>query len=118
MDYQKIMNSLGNTTNQFPRIRTESWIGMNDVSYGTYDIKEIRFKTVLIKLNVWNYSDISILVKGTSTIFAEEASVEATAANRSNKELILKPFALSINCITEINNIQKSIKLNILMLWC
>ena len=118
MDYQKIINSLGNRTNQLPRFRTESWIEMNDVSYGTYDIKEIRFKTVLIKSNVWNYSDISILVKGTTTIVAEEAGVEATAANKSNEQLILKPFALSINCTTEINNIQKSIKSNILMLWC
>ena len=48
----------------------------------------------MIKSDVWNYSDIYILVKGTTTIVANEAGVEVTAANRSNEELILKPFAL------------------------
>ena len=34
MDYQKIINLLGNTTNQPPKFRTESWIEINYVSYG------------------------------------------------------------------------------------
>ena len=114
MDYQKIMNSLGNTNNQPPKFRADSWVEINDESRGTHNSKKIRFKTVLLKSSICDYSDVPILVKRT-IIIVEEEDVEERAANRNNKKLILKLFVLSINCISEINNIQKSIKSNILM---
>ena len=82
------MNFLGDTTNQPPKFWKECWVGINDESHGTYNSEEIRFKTILLNWSICEYSDVSILVKGTMKTVGAEADSVAIAANRDDKELI------------------------------
>ena len=53
MEYQKIINLLGNTPNQPSRFRTRNWVKINDYSFGTYDTGNlIRFKTSMIRFGL------------------------------------------------------------------
>ena len=46
MEYQKIINFLGNTTNQSTKFRTKNWFEINNDSCGTYNTNSgIKFKT-------------------------------------------------------------------------
>ena len=57
MKYQKIINSLDNTSNQLSKFRTKNWIEVNNQSRGLYDtINNIRFNTML-KPSLCGYSD-------------------------------------------------------------
>ena len=50
MEYQKIINLLGNTSNQLSKFRTKNWIEKNDQSRGVYNTNsDIRFKTTMLK---------------------------------------------------------------------
>ena len=60
---------LDNTPNQTSKVKTKSWVKINDESRGTYDEdNQIRFKTSLSKSILCDYSDAYILVKGTVTV--------------------------------------------------
>ena len=46
MEYQNIINLLGNTSDKVPRFITKKWIEVHDQSGKTYNTnKQIRFKT-------------------------------------------------------------------------
>ena len=46
MKYQKIINLLDNTPNQWSKFRTKYWIEINDQSRGVYNFNsDIRFKS-------------------------------------------------------------------------
>ena len=46
MEYQKIVNLLGNTQKQPSKFRTNNWDKINDESRGTYNtIRQSKFKT-------------------------------------------------------------------------
>ena len=46
MQYQKIINLLGNTPNQPSKFRTKNMVGVNDESRRTYNVNsQIKFKT-------------------------------------------------------------------------
>ena len=46
MEYQNIINLLGNTSDKVPRFITKKWIEVHDKSGKTYNTnKQIRFKT-------------------------------------------------------------------------
>ena len=68
MEYQKIGNLLGNTSNQPSKFRTRNWVEINDESRGTYTSNDIKFKTTMLRSNLCDYADAYILVKGTITI--------------------------------------------------
>ena len=69
MEYQKIINLLGNTPNQLSKFRTKNWIEMDDQSRGAYNTNsDMRFKTTMLKSNLCDYSNPYILVKGRITI--------------------------------------------------
>ena len=57
MEYQKIINSLHDTTNQHSKFRTRDWGEINDESKGRYDNSNITFKSALIRLSLCDYSD-------------------------------------------------------------
>ena len=101
MEYQKI-NLLDGTTNQPSKSRTRNWVEVNDESKERCDNSNIRFITSMTRLNLFDYCDAYILVKGTITV-PHTASAGA-AVNNTNKKLICKNFASFTNCITEINN--------------
>ena len=65
MEYQKIINLLGNTPNQPSNFRTKSCIEAND-SNGTYSTnRQIKFKNSMLKSSLCDYSNAYILFKGT-----------------------------------------------------
>ena len=50
MEYQKTMNLLDNTPNQKSKLRTKSWIEINDDSCGIHNTNSlIRFKATMLK---------------------------------------------------------------------
>ena len=59
MEYQKIMNLLGNTPNQPSKFRAKNWVEINDIARRTYNTSsQIKFKTSMIKSNLCGYSDV------------------------------------------------------------
>ena len=65
MEYKKITNLLGNTSDKVPRFITKKWIEIHDRSAGTYNTnKQMRFKTSMLRFDLCNFSDACIVVKG------------------------------------------------------
>ena len=97
MEYQKIANLLDdNKSNQPFKFKTKNWVEINDESRGTYNVNsQIRFKTVMLKSSLCDYSDAYTFVKGTITI-----------AGAGDKGVIFINCAPFTNCISEINNTQ------------
>ena len=75
MEYQKITNLLGNIPDKVPRYITKKWIEVHDQSGETYNTtKQIRFKTSMIRSDLCDFSDASIVVKGKITISATDGA--------------------------------------------
>ena len=65
MDYQRITNLLGNTFDKVSRFITEKWIEVYAQSGGTYNTKKpIRFKTPILRSDLYDYNDAYIVVTG------------------------------------------------------
>ena len=105
MEYQKVANLIDDTTNQPSKFRARNWVEINDESRGAYNVNsQIKFKTIMLKSSLCDYSDAYILVKGTITV--NNTAVAGAAANNTNKKVIFKNCAPFTNCISEINNTQ------------
>ena len=118
MEYCKIANLLHNTPNQPSKFRTKNWFEINDNSRGTYNTNsQIKFKTTMSKSSLCDYSDVYILLIVAITFTAQRAHTAAMQADRDNKQVILKNFALFTDCITEINNtkVDKGKDLDVVM---
>ena len=84
MECQKIMNWSGNTSNQSSRFRTKTWADINDDWRGTYSTEgQIKFKTLMLKSSLCDYSDTYILVKGIISVAALVAGED-----KNNKEYL------------------------------
>ena len=97
MEYQKIINLLGNIPDQVPRFVTKKWVEIYDESGGTCNVnKEIRFKTPMLRSDLCDYNVAYIVVTGKITV---------TNPNNDacDKKLALKNNAPVFSCITEIN---------------
>ena len=58
MEYQKIINLLGNTTNQTSKLRTKNLVEINDDSRGMYNANsQIKVKTKVLMSSFCDYSD-------------------------------------------------------------
>ena len=102
MEFQKIASFLDTTSDDkdLPRFVTKKWIEVYDQSEKNYNPnKEIRIKTSILRLDLCDFSDAYIVVKGTIT---------ATIPNgaKRNKAVAFKNNAPFINCISEINGVQ------------
>ena len=107
MEYQKIINLLDNAPNQLSNFRTKNWNEINDLSKGAYNLNsDITFKTTMLKSSLCDYSDAYILAKGRITITGVGADAAAWQADERDKGVISKNCAPSINCKTEMNNIE------------
>ena len=105
MGYRKIINLLDKKPNQPTKFRTKNWVEINDDSRGTYNTNsQIKFKTLMLRSSLYDYSDAYILALETITI----APVPPPPANRNNndKELVFKNCAPFTDCISEINSAQ------------
>ena len=105
MEYQKIANLIDDTPNQPSKFRTGNWVEINDESRETYNVNsQVKFKTIMLKSSLCDYSDAYILVKG--TISVNDTAAAGAAVNNTNKKVIFKNCAPFTNCINEINNTQ------------
>ena len=105
MEYLKIANLIDDASNQPSKFRTKNWVEINDESIDTYNVNsQIKFKTIMLKSSLCDYSEAYILVKG--TISVNNTAAEVAAANNPNKKVIFKNCAPFTNCISENNNTQ------------
>ena len=78
---------MNNTATQLSQFRTKNWVEVSDGSCGTYGTNsQIRFKTIILKSILCDYSDTYILVKETIT-FANTAVADADANNINRKNV-------------------------------
>ena len=90
MEYQIIINLLDDTANQPSKFRTRNCVEINDESRGAYNNNDdgnnsnnnIKFKTSIMKSNLYDYSDAYILFKGTITV--EGAAAEGAGVYRND----------------------------------
>ena len=97
MEYQKIINLLGDMPYQVPRFVTKKWVEIYDESGGTYNVnKEIRFKTPMLRSDLCDYNHAYIVVTGKITVTNPNN-------NAYDKKLALKNNAPFYSCLTKIN---------------
>ena len=93
MEYQKIANLLNDASNKPSKFRTRTWVEINDDMRGAYSRnKQIRFKTVILRSSLCDYSDAYILFKGNISD-NNTAAAGAAAANNAAKKVIFKNCA-------------------------
>ena len=108
MEYQKIINLLDNTPNEPCKCSTDNWVEIYGDSRGPYNTNsQIKFKTIMLKSSLHDYSDAYILLSGTITV--PNTVVDGVAANNTNQKVIFKNCAPFTNCIREINYTQLDI---------
>ena len=118
MEYQKITNLLGTTIDEIPRFITKKWVEVHDQSGSADDRykpnKQIRFKTSMLRSDLYDYSDAYIVVKGDITLTKINGRGITDIRNRF---LAFKNNAPFTNCISKINNIliENSEDLDIVM---
>ena len=105
MEYQKIANLLRDESIQPSKFRKRNWVEINDEARGTYSPnKQIKFKTVMLRASLCDYSVAYILVKG--NIRVNNTAADGSDANNTNKKVIFKNCAPFTSCISKINNTQ------------
>ena len=78
---------------------------INDDARGTYSPnKQIKFKTLMLRSSLCDYSDAYILIKGNITV-NNTAAADADA-NITNKKVIFKDCTPFTRCISKINNTE------------
>ena len=84
-------------------MRTKNWVEINDDAGGTYNTNsQIKFKTLILKSNLYDYNDVYLLVSGTITV----GNTGKAAASNNRKNVIIKNCAPFSGCISEIRNTQ------------
>ena len=98
------MNLLDNIPNQPTKFRTKNWVEINGDSRLTYNVNsQIKFKTLMFRSHLCDYSDAYVLASGTITVTNTAAA--ATVPN-NRKNIIIKNCAPFTNGTSEINNTQ------------
>ena len=113
----KISNLIDGASNKPSKFRTKYWVEINDQSRSTYNVNsQIKFKTTMLRSNLYNYSDAYILVKW--TIAVNNTAAADSDAKNTNKKVIFKNCAPFTNCVSEINNteVDNAKDIDILML--
>ena len=97
-------NLLNDESNQPSKFRTRNWVEINDESRGTYTSNDIKFKTTMLRSNLFDYADVYILVKETITITGAGDNDAAKRLDERNKGEIFTNCARFTKCISRINN--------------
>ena len=101
MEYQKITNLLGTTIDEIPRFITKKLVKVCDQSGSTDDRykpnKQVRFKTSILTLDLCDYSDAYIAVKGDITF---TKTSKRGIIDIKNRFLTFKNNAPFTNCIS------------------
>ena len=98
MEYQKVINLLGNIPDRVPRFVTKKWVEIYDQSGGPYNNnKEIRFKPPMLRSDLCDYDEAYIIV-------TEKIAVTNPNNNAYDKKLALKNNVPFFSCISKIYN--------------
>ena len=100
MEYNKINNLLlseDNESEQLSKFVTREYVRVNSLLNTYNENKLIKFKTPMLRSNLFDYSEVYILVNGTITVTGNHPR------DRQNRPLILKNNAPFISCITRLN---------------
>ena len=90
-----------NTLNQPSKFKTKTWAEINNDLWGVYNTNsQVKFKTSMLRSSSCDYSDASILVKGTITVL--NMAPQAADLNSRNKKVIFKNCAPFTDCTSEI----------------
>ena len=104
MEYDKINNLLLSEDNEkLSKFYKLEYVRVNSLLDTYNENKSIRFKTLMLRSNLCDYSDTHILVKG--TIMVRALGVNNNANNirdKRNRLAILKNNAPFVSCITRI----------------
>ena len=107
MEYDKINNLLlseDNESEKLSKFVTREYVRVNSLSNMYNENKSIRFKTPMLRSNLYDYSDAYVLVKGTITVTAPGVNNGVNnIRDKRNRPLILKNNAPFGSCITRIN---------------
>ena len=95
---------LNNESDQPSNFRTKNWAKINDESRGNYANSEIKFKTTMLRSNLFDYADSYICVKGTITITGAGNYDAARQADERDKGITFKNCTSFTKCISRINN--------------
>ena len=108
---------LSSASNQPPKFKTRNLVEINDESRETYTSNDIRFKTAMLRSNLFDYADAYILVKGTITITGAGDDDAAKRLDERNKGIIFKNCAPFTKWISRINNkdVDNAQDINIVM---
>ena len=71
MEFQKIVNFIDTTSDNknLPKFVTKKWIEVYDQPQENYNVnKEISVKTSMLRLDICDFSDAYIVVKGNITV--------------------------------------------------
>ena len=80
-----------NKSNQPFKFKTKNWVEINDESRRTYNVNsQIKFKTIMLKSSLCDYSDVYIFFKGTITIAGAGDNAAARQADERDKGVIFK----------------------------
>ena len=95
MEYDKINNLLLSEDNemseQLSKFVTREYVGVNSLLDTYNETKSIRFKTLMLRSSLCDYSDTYILVKGKITVTAPGANNGVNnIRDKRNRPLILK----------------------------
>ena len=89
-----------------PRFITKKWVEVHDQSGGAENrykpIKQIRFKTTMLRPDLCDFSDAYIIVKGTITLTKTN---RRGFIDKRNRFLAFKNDAPFTNCISKISNV-------------
>ena len=102
VEYQKTANLLDTASDNVLRFITKKWLEVHDQSGSAEDrnkpIKQIRFKTSMLRSDLYDFSDAYIVVNGAITVAG------TNNRSRKNRPLVFKNNAPFISCISKINN--------------
>ena len=108
MEYDKINNLLlseDNESEKLSKVVSREYVRVNSLSNAYNENKSIRFKTLMLRSNLCDYSHAYILVKGTITVTAPGVNNNANnIGDKRNRPVILKNNAPFVSCITRIND--------------
>ena len=99
MEYDKINNLLGSESENLSEFITREYVRVNSLSNTYNENKSIRFKTPMLRSDLYDYADAYILVDSTITATSQINVIRG----KKNRPLILKNNAPFISCITRIN---------------
>ena len=106
MEHLKTTKLLGTTIDEIHRFTTKKWVDVHDQPGSADDRykpnKQIRYKTPMLRLDLYHYSDAYIVVKGDITLTKTNGREIIDIRNRF---LAFKRNAPFTNRISKINNV-------------